>query len=68
MQSFFTESEENCEFALKYLSSQTTAAEEFDIYCIQCAYVWFKQITVSKSTTEILELWPEYTKPFGARW
>lgn len=44
---------------LTYLCHETITAENFYIYWTQCAQVQFKQITVSKSSTEILEQWPE---------
>ncbi|KNC23711.1 hypothetical protein FF38_01233, partial [Lucilia cuprina] len=38
-------------------------ADDFDLYWRKCAPLRFKQIAEAKTTTEILNLWPEYTQP-----
>lgn len=53
--------------ALESIRNGDISAEEFDIYWRRCAPYRFKEILESKSTNEILELWPQYTKPSGTQ-
>lgn len=59
--------DEDCKFALEEIRNGNISAEEFDIYWRQCAQHRFKEILESKSTNEIFELWPQYTKPSGSQ-
>ncbi|KNC23130.1 hypothetical protein FF38_01757 [Lucilia cuprina] len=45
------------------LRSDKITADDFDLYWRKCAPLRFKQIAEAKTTTDILNLWPEYTKP-----
>ncbi|KNC27225.1 hypothetical protein FF38_05810, partial [Lucilia cuprina] len=60
------EPEENVGVALQYLRLPTITADEFDLYWRKCARYRFKQISESKSTAEIFQMWPEYKKPSGS--
>ncbi|XP_065356338.1 uncharacterized protein LOC135950732 [Calliphora vicina] len=52
--------------ALQYLRLPSITADEFDLYWRKCANYRFQQITESKNTADIFQLWPEYKKPSGS--
>ncbi|XP_037809229.1 uncharacterized protein LOC119601998, partial [Lucilia sericata] len=60
------EPEENVAVTLQYLRLPTITADEFDLYWRKCARYRLKQISESKSTAEIFQMWPEYKKPSGS--
>ncbi|XP_037824735.1 uncharacterized protein LOC119612917 [Lucilia sericata] len=60
------EPEENVAVTLQYLRLPTITADEFDLYWCKCARYRLKQISESKSTAEIFQMWPEYKKPSGS--
>lgn len=49
------------------LRNKTASCEEKDLYWRKCAPLRFQQIKDSKSTAEILHVWPEYTEPAGSQ-
>ncbi|KNC32281.1 hypothetical protein FF38_12920 [Lucilia cuprina] len=49
-----------------YLRLPTITVDEFDLYWRKCARYRLKQISESKSTAEIFQMWPEYKKPSGS--
>lgn len=63
---FLQEPDEDVTAALQYLRLPTIRADEFDFYWRKCASLRFKQIAESKSSAEILQLWPEYKRPSGS--
>ncbi|XP_046806468.1 uncharacterized protein LOC124419810 isoform X3 [Lucilia cuprina] len=57
--------EKDSSFAIQILRSGHYSNDEMDLYWRKCYQCRFKQIKESKSTSEILKLWPEYIKPSG---
>ncbi|XP_073812255.1 uncharacterized protein [Musca autumnalis] len=57
--------EADSQYALECIRNNNVTADEFDIYWRKCSQLRFSQIENSKSTGEILENWPEYSKPSG---
>ncbi|XP_065356917.1 uncharacterized protein LOC135952157 [Calliphora vicina] len=61
------ETSENYALLVQTLRSDKISADEYDLYWRKCAPLRFKQIADSKTTSEILHLWPEYTKPSASQ-
>ncbi|XP_046801112.1 uncharacterized protein LOC111688897 [Lucilia cuprina] len=60
---FECEATENYAVLVQTLRSDKITAYDFDLYWRKCAPLRFKQIAEAKTTTEILNLWLEYTQP-----
>lgn len=52
-------------FSLDIIRNKKTTTDEFDLYWRKCANYRFNQIKDMKTTSDILEEWPEYGKPSG---
>lgn len=58
----FTVTQEDIDSTIQHLRSSKITEEEFDIYWRKLAQHRFYQMKKSKSTSDILKLWPEYLK------